>query len=375
MDIKTLLKSSVAAGALLALAAPMHTAEAGGISGGNSKMDLKVGGRVLRGIAYADDGENTGVFHVGGRSADTELYFSASGKLTESVSVGAVYRMDVNESASTYSFGGANKKTNVAGNFGEKYSKIHFAHKSLGTLHMGNMEEAGDGATNLKFGMAISGTPGTFVGDIQPQLKSGGVSTATAKSRMSSLGGGRHNLVRYDSPTFAGFKVSLSEAGVNGTSTALRYSGAFAGVKVKAAGHWTKNEDHGDNISYGGSFAAQHSSGLHIAAAYGTNKDDHDTKPDGVYDINAQYRRLSGGYEAKVNSLGKTDFYVQWMNNSGVSVPGSRATELNFGATQSLDSIGGRIGLVYSNVSGKQGDGQRAVKDIDVVYMETQINF
>ncbi len=56
MEIKTLLKASVAVGALLALAAPMEAAAGGKVSAANSKVDVTLAGRVHRSIHYIDDG-------------------------------------------------------------------------------------------------------------------------------------------------------------------------------------------------------------------------------------------------------------------------------------------------------------------------------
>ncbi|MDA0307013.1 MAG: hypothetical protein O3B76_12150, partial [Proteobacteria bacterium] len=58
MDIKTVLKSSVAAAALLAIAAPAANAE---IKNSN-KNSLTVGGFVTRSLMYADDGTEDQLF-------------------------------------------------------------------------------------------------------------------------------------------------------------------------------------------------------------------------------------------------------------------------------------------------------------------------
>jgi len=95
LDIKTILKSSVAVGALVALAVPSH---AGSIKQGG-KLDLKVGGNVVKGVAHVDDGVNDHVFIPDGISSDTELYFSASGKLTEAVTAGALFKLNLEQTA------------------------------------------------------------------------------------------------------------------------------------------------------------------------------------------------------------------------------------------------------------------------------------
>ena len=366
MDIKTLLKSSVAAGALVALAAPMQTAEAGGISNGNSKMDLKVGGRVVRGLAYADDGDNSALFHTAGRSADTEFYFSASGKLTESVSVGALHRIDVNETGNDFRFDDRETTTSTGAD-AVKYSKVHFAHKSLGTLHVGHWEQAGDGANNLKYGGAIVGSPGLLQGTIVHRA-AGAATSVVAGSQVSNLDQGRGNLVRYDSPSFSGFTVSAHTGDDGDWGTAVRYSGKLAGLSVKAA--YAFNSDTANvanNKTWGGSIAVMHSSGLHVNFGKASRRgNDTGLKP--------EFMRIAGGYEAKLNSMGKTNFYVQWFDGDDVATAGRSSTQLNVGVHQGLDSIGGTIGLVYSTTETDDLTANN-YEDVDVIYMETVVNF
>jgi len=370
VDIKNLLKSSVAVGALVALAAPMQTAHAGSIAQAG-KMDLKVGGRVIRGLAYADDGDNEHLFHVGGRSADTEIYFSASAKITESVSVGALHRFDVNDPGGSYHFGDGSDAiaadTHTTSADAGKYSKIHFSHKSMGTINMGYWSEAGDGAINLKYGRALVGSPGLYSDDIQMRTSANADAGFTAGSNVSNLDPGSENLIRYDSPSISGFKLALSTHDDGSFGSALRYSGSFGGVNLKAAGHFTNDNSGGGGKSYGGSAAAQHSSGLHIAGAYAISRNNNSGRA-------PNYRRVSGGYEAKMNSLGKTDFYIQWMDNEDAAAAGRDGTEMNFGITQGVDAMGGNIGVVYSNLEVEDDTGT-TYQDVDIIYLETQVNF
>jgi hypothetical protein len=369
VDIKTILKSSVAAGALVALAAPMQMAEAGSIAAGNSKIDLKVGGRVIRGVQYIDDGNNTNLFHTHGRSADTEIYFAVSGKLTESTTAGAVHRFDVNEVGnSSFSAAPGQNDTQAAAADAQKFSYVYFKHKSMGTLTMGFQGEAGDGAVNLKYGKALVGSPGLYTGNTTLTTGTAGTSTVTAGAQASNLDPGSSNEIRYDSPSISGFTLSGSQHSDGGFSTAVRYSGKIAGLSVKGAYHYNGESGGNDGSNYwGGSIAVQHSSGFHVAIA------DSHRRGEGL-GRTPDYRRYSGGYEASMNSLGKTDFYVQYMKGEDIATAGTDGTEIVVGVTQGLDAIGGAIGLAYANVSVDDAAGT-AYNDVDVVYLETQINF
>jgi len=368
VDIKTLLKTSVAAGALLAVAAPMQTAEAGSIAAANSKMDLKVGGRVIRGIMYLDDGNNSQLFHTRGRSADTEVYFSASGKLTESITVGALHREDMNEVGQPGFATGDGQETNGADADAQKYSYVYFKHKSLGTLTMGFQGEAGDGAVNIKKGGSIIGSPGLMTGTTQFTTGTAGYSGITANAQVSNLDPGSSNEIRYDSPSISGFTLALSQHTDSGWNAALRYAGTIAGISVSAGYHYLNESGGAANVhDWGGSIAAQHSSGLHASIA------DAHRRGAGLART-PDYRRYSGGYEASLSSLGKTDFAVQYFKGDDVAAAGRDGTELTIGVHQSLDAIGGKISLSYTKAELDDTTGT-AYNDIDVIYLETQVNF
>ena len=72
MDMKTTLKTSVAVGALFALAAPVASGSAeAGFKNQNSKVNLTMGGQIVRSLLHADDGERTQLFNIDGRSTSS----------------------------------------------------------------------------------------------------------------------------------------------------------------------------------------------------------------------------------------------------------------------------------------------------------------
>jgi len=132
VDIKTVLKTSVAAGALMALAAPMtfapvSSAEAGGTPTANSKVTTTLGGRIHRAIMHVDDGAHDGMFNTDGQSSNSEVWLTGSGALTESITVGAKLRWDVGKNQGSCSFGSTTgDDTCAAGGFASKNESIYF---------------------------------------------------------------------------------------------------------------------------------------------------------------------------------------------------------------------------------------------------------
>jgi len=361
LDIKTILKSSVAVGALVALAVP---AQAGSISQAG-KLDLKVGGNVVKGIAHVDDGVNDHMFIPDGLSADTELYFSASGKLTESVTAGMLFKWNLAQTAAAYSFSNDDGDEVIA-DAAESVNKqnVYFKHKTAGTLSMGWMSQAGDGASNLKYGKALA-TTGGFARQTIVRNTTGATTTITASNQLSNLDQGDDNVIRYDSPSIAGFTASGSLHDDGGGAGALRYAGSMGDVNFGAAIAYRGGGTGTKNIH--GSVRAQHASGLHLAYGGG-----HQTIAGSGRSPNLM--RLHGGFETSMNSLGKTDIYVTHIENEDVEDPGVDGTETVLGVTQGLDAIGGYIGIAYSTTEIEDGTAN-TYQDVDVIYLETKVAF
>ena len=91
-------------------------------------------------------------------------------------------------------------------------------------------------------------------------------------------------------------------------------------------------------------------------------------------DNDPQYFRANVGYATKLNSLGTTTFMVHYHETEENVTIGDQAEDITVGLMQSLDSVGGRMGIEYSNISMSDAVGTD-YNDIDVVYFETSINF
>ena len=135
----------VSALALVGLIAETPAANAGSIKEAG-KLDLEVGGQLVRGIANVDDGRSNQIFIPDGLDNDTELYFSASGQLTEQITTGLALTFDVTQSGAQYSFDADGDETiaDDAEAIAEQF--VYFEHSELGTISLGFLAHGGDGA-------------------------------------------------------------------------------------------------------------------------------------------------------------------------------------------------------------------------------------
>ncbi len=96
MNYKSTLKSSVAAAALFAIAAPVApsvNAADDTLKSGN-KNSLSISGQVVRALYYADDGKNSQFFHSDGGITSTRVRWVAKGTLDENVTMGATCELN-----------------------------------------------------------------------------------------------------------------------------------------------------------------------------------------------------------------------------------------------------------------------------------------
>jgi len=373
VDIKTVLKTSVATGALMALAAPVtfapvSSADAAGLSNANSKFTTTLGGRVHRAIMHADDGKNDGLFNTDGQSGNSEVWLTGSGALTESITVGGKLRWDIGKNQGNCNFGsttGEDTCASVANT--HKNESIYFKHKSMGTLTIGDQAEAGAGAPNLDYASKLNDVGATSGGFNFTTSSSGSFSTITAGAVFDDTDPGTQNAIRYDSPSFGGMGLALSFAQGGSVSSKLSYAGTLSGLSVKAAIGHTNAEGAGDDVTTSGGIAVKHASGLNARVAYGKTQT-------GNSEIDAQYQAFGLGYAGKFNSLGQTDIYAVVHETEDSRVDNDDADEITVGIKQALDSIGGAMGLSYTQVSYDDGAGTD-YNDIDVIYFETSFNF
>lgn len=370
MDFKTVLKTSVAAGALFAFAAPISVAEAGGLSNANSKADVKLGARVHRSIVSIDDGTHEDVFLGSGVSGNSEIWLDGSAKLTENVTVGGYVRFDVEKQSQTLSFGSTHGDASRAdGGFADKYEYIYFKHASMGTLTIGDQEGAADGTMdgryvsamiNAGYGLAsgadvTSGTAGAFGGEVADYI-------------VKIDGDDGSNKIKWNAPAIGGLSLALDYSQDGGGSAGLKYAGKAGGMDFKAGAGY-ENRDNTQKI--GGHVAFKHASGLNVALNYGTQKSK-DTSLAAADD--PEFIRVIGGYSASMNSLGTTDFILAWAEGEDNSATEREGESIRIGIFQKLDAIGADMGLEYVKISFEDNT-TTDYNDMDVVAFNTSFNF
>ena len=363
------LQTSVAAAALFAFAAPFAgPASAAGntVVNGKSQVKLAITGQLSRVVAIVDDGNQTNIHHVSNQFSGNRVRFIGTAKAWDSLTIGTRIEFQFNNRASNNSGNFTNGTSqdedqgDVTG-IDQRYQDITFA-GGWGKIYVGKGDSASNGSSEVDLsGTIIASNPSVadmgFGGSFFLASPAAGLSPdpninpAVAGPRASTVftsfdGLSRTQRVRYDTPSFGGFKIS---AGLNqGPSgdAAIRYSGSFGGTKVSAAIAWSNSDGTsattGNQFNGSGSFL--HSSGFNATVAGGTRE----IEPAPVGRDDPAYIYFKIGYKAKLVDAGTTNFYFNYQNTQDLASQGDDATYWGFGVVQILKDYATELFAAFS---------------------------
>ena len=234
------------------------------------------------------------------------------------------------------------------------------------------------------------------------QLTNGGLSGITLGDVFNDLYGDTYDIIRYDTPTIAGFTLSASWGEDDIWDVALNYEKEWGVFSVAGAVAYTENRDadsggaKANQKTVAGSFSVLHNpTGLNFTFA--TGQRDFDDTP---LRNEATFYYFKGGLYRQFNSLGKTAFYGEYgqfdmfyttdaavVGNltavAGAVIQGSEAEVFGFGLVQYVDAaamqlfIGYRHYEVDFNVVNAAGAAitHTGAQDFDTVMAGARIEF
>jgi len=385
VNIKTTLKSSVAAAALFAIAAPLApSVNAGEIKNGN-KNSLTISGQVVRALFYADDGQSSAMFHSDGAITGTRLRWIAKGTVNANVTTGAMIEMDLpksnSESALTLNNGvgpGTANEGASASSWGIRQQFVWVNHKRMGKLSLGQTNSASNGKSETTFSgvnmAADSGgvTYGKGLAFIDTTAANDSISNTTVGAVFTNLDGrSRADVLRYDTPRFAGLALAASAITGGDWDVGADYRMKQGAVKVRLQAQYNNNAATSTTVhsTWSMSGAALHDSGLNGALAFGQQQND---TPASQND-EPQFVDFDIGYRAKLFGGGPTNFSLNVQHSYDVSAEDSDARSVGFTVAQIFSSVGASVAVTYKNYSFDTDTAN--FDDIDVLSMQTVFKF
>jgi predicted porin len=379
------LLAAIAAGLLVSAgAAPAHAADLGGnccadleeriaeleattARKGNRKVSLEIYGQVNQGLLYWNDGFEDNVYAVTNDNSRTRIGFRGKAKIDGDWSAG--YRLEIGiRTANSKRF----TQEDALGDIGQDLRDAHWyiENKKYGRVIVGLGATATDQITEINQTQTADFSKYSDVEDtglgLHLRRTNGDLSTRYEYRRLIGVHGDqpgegerRFNGVTYQSPELAGFVASATFADDDYWDVALRYKGAFAGLKVAAGIGYGKIDtgaaqtgtacaaiefDTSDCDQFGGSVSVVHEvSGLFVNFGAGIKKDDliDNTTLFATSAITPDdeqtFWALQAGIEKKWIPLGKTTIYGEYYDYEGGA--NTRTLDAGFAGTANSAAV------------------------------------
>jgi predicted porin len=290
---------------------------------GNRVVSLQIYGQVNKALLFWDDGEDSDAYVVDHDGSGTRIGFVGSAALRPGWKAGFLVELDVQDAASDKVDNGGSAAAvfdDPADEILVRYSNVYIESERLGRVTLGQGSSATDGVNEVVLGNSIRNSDLHVGNNFFTRDSSGavvGFSSLQLKELAANFDGGRDDVIRYDSPSIAGFIFSASWGDDDYSDVALRYKGEWNSVRVAAAvGYqWDNTGDASTTVGsilnddftvLSGSISVMHiPTGLYAALAAGEKELDD-------LDRSASFWYVQLGIEKKFISYGSTTLYAEY---------------------------------------------------------------
>lgn len=370
---------------------------------GNRKVSLTISGWVNEAVFAWDDGEESNVY-VGTNSLEQDrVKFAGKAKITDTWAAGYTLEIGINGAPSNQ-FSQFDDNGASANSLAVRKASWFIESKDLGKLTVGqdgtatyHLLDDADGANtrNYSDAEAAAVAMGLF------NLRVGGVLQGVQWSQI--LGGfnnntpgqsGRRNVVRYDSPSLAGFVLTAAWGEDDMWDTALTYKGELGDFAVVAKVGYGESTDasNGGSCSpepgsavrdcqwWGAAATVMHKpTGLYVYGGYGEQEDDNivaNAGPTAVDSNTAWF--VQAGIEKRWMPLGTTTIFGEYRKDEagtpeaartliGAASP-IRESDIDFyaaGIVQNVEAAAMDLYVIYRHAEGDVTDFTGVTTDLD----------
>lgn len=379
----------------------------------NRRVSLTVYGQVHEAVSFWDDGSESNVYVGSSNNSRSRFGFKGGADINADWSAG--FLMEIGVRSNDLSDVSQDNPVDDA-NIDIRHEALFIKSKTLGTIWLGWSSSATQGITEVDLGGALNAEPDVddWFGGFNLNFEGGSSSVryeSLGRWGMSPGDGDRRDIVRYVSPTFAGFSVSAAAGGDDFWDVALRYANQFGDLRVAGGIGYQQVTNGIDDASadcesagtgdkdldcraLGLSASFMHMpTGLYVSGAYGYSED---SKVEEVIGAGAkdedEFFYVNAGINQRFNSFGNTIVYGEYYNFEGGarSVSLSSAPNLTgnlaeseveifgFGIVQNIDSAAMEIYAGYRYVEAEVTDDTGAsakAEDLNMVQVGARIKF
>ncbi len=321
------------------------------IKSGNDKVGVQVYGQLNRALMYADDGNESKLFHVDNDNSSTRVGLKGKVAANESLTIGTVFEVEWQANASNEV---SMQTESISGQFKERHLDIFFDFKNIGKFSLGKGQMASDTASEMDFSTTkligssdVADVGGRLVfydtGATNPNSEEEQESGPVVIDVFNNMDGlSRKNRLRYDTPSFGGFSLATAVGEKEMFDVSLHYSGEFSGTKVKAAVAYS--DPNSSYTTINGSAAVLFPFGLNFIVASGIR--DLDTMPVDGDDPQFMYGKI--GYICKeLVSVGASAFSVDYGVYENIKKQGQEGTAMGLQFVQQISAYSTELYAAY----------------------------
>ena len=192
-----------------------------------------------------------------------------------------------------------------------------------------------------------------------------GVKVSQGFSNLDGLS--RDDRVRYDTPTFYGFRLAGSVAADSRWDGSIWWGGQGYGFKAAAAAAVADRNEDDEDFQYSGSFSLLHeSTGLNATFSGGLRERDNQGDATNLY--------AKGGWIANFFSLGHTAFSVDYDQSTNLPTGSDDGYSVGAAIVQALDDYGTELYAQYRLYSLDRSGGP-GFEDINVGTVGARVKF
>ena len=232
--------------------------EATTVRKGNRKVSLKLSGQVNRSLLWWDDGVEDNVYSVDNSNSSTRFRLTGSVGVLPGLSAGYKMEFDVETARS----GSVDQADDDGGDEGDGSLEVRQAnwwikHDTLGKITLGQGSPATDDIVRINLGGTAVATKDGLIMDTGGNFfirQGGGAGLTGARwsSLAPSLDTARRDIVRYDTPTIAGFTLSAAWGEDDFWDVGLRFAQEFAGIRLAGGiGYLEDHDEESDTAASG----------------------------------------------------------------------------------------------------------------------------
>ncbi len=346
---------------------------------GNRKVSLTIAGQVNRAVLFWDDGFESNAYSVGNKNDQTNFSFAGEAEISQNLKAGYSLVVRVEDNLSD---GASQSGMDSGRGFQLWESNWWLESETLGRLAVGLASRVSDTAPERDLsetGTAAYAGVQDIPGGFSLRRSDGALSGLSYGDVYFHFNGDTANLVRYDTPVFAGFVASASMGEDDIWDVGLSYSGEGGGFTLEGAIAYTEVTDAPsdfadiDHTTLVGSVSVLHqATGLNLTVSAGQRSfDQASLDADGAFrtaaDATFIYSKI-GWIASNVTVLGPTAFYGEYgLVKDFVSV---------IGDSEIVDSVAAAPGTA-ARITGNEAEvwGLGVVQHIEAAEMQLYLGY